>query len=144
MITVDSSEPPARDPYARPVQSHPGRVLVVDDSEIVRALIRLNLELEGFEVATAVDGVDCLDKVLYVEPSVVTLDVVMPRLDGFSTAIRLRQDQRTKHLPIAIITAAAQGRDIARGREIGVDAYITKPFEPVDLVSTVRRLAATQ
>jgi CheY-like chemotaxis protein len=118
-----------------------GRVLVVDDSEIVRALIRVNLELEGFEVVTAVDGLDCLDKVLSVEPTLVTLDVVMPRLDGFSTAIRLREDQRTRHLPIVMITAAAQGRDLARGREIGVDAYITKPFEPGDLISTVRRLA---
>jgi CheY-like chemotaxis protein len=118
-----------------------GRVLVVDDSEIARALIRVNLELEGFEVVTAVDGVDCLDKVLSVEPTLITLDVVMPRLDGFSTAIRLRGDQRTGHLPIVMITAAAQGRDVARGREIGVDAYITKPFEPVDLISTVRRLA---
>lgn len=118
-----------------------GRVLVVDDSEIARALIRVNLELEGFEVVTAVDGVDCLDKVLNVDPTLITLDVVMPRLDGFSTAIRLRGDQRTGHLPIVMITAAAQGRDVARGSEIGVDAYITKPFEPGDLISTVRRLA---
>jgi len=118
-----------------------GRVLVVDDSEIVRELIRVNLELEGFEVVTAIDGLDCLDKVLSVEPTLITLDVVMPRLDGFSTAIRLREDQRTRHLPIVMITAAAQGRDLARGREIGVDAYITKPFEPGDLISTVRRLA---
>ncbi len=123
------------------VAAYLGRVLVVDDSEIVRALIRVNLELEGFEVVTAVDGLDCLDKVLSVEPTLVTLDVVMPRLDGFSTAIRLREDQRTRHLPIVVITAAAQGRDLARGREIGVDAYITKPFEPGDLISTVRRLA---
>jgi CheY-like chemotaxis protein len=123
------------------VVAHLGRVLVVDDSEIVRALIRVNLELEGFEVVTAVDGLDCLDKVVRVEPMLITLDVVMPRLDGFSTAIRLRGDQRTRHLPIVMITAAAQGRDLARGREIGVDAYITKPFEPGDLISTVRRLA---
>src|SRR4030095_2432705 len=99
------------------VEAYLGRVLVVDDSEIVRALIRVNLELEGFEVVTAVDGLDCLDKVLSVEPTVVTLDIVMPRLDGFSTAIRLREDQRTRHLPIVMITAAAQGRDLARGRE---------------------------
>ena len=128
------------DIYAQLVTATLGRVLVVDDSEIARALIRVNLELEGFEVVTAVDGVDCLDKVLNVEPTLITLDVVMPRLDGFSTAIRLRGDQRTGHLPIVMITAAAQGRDVARGREIGVDAYITKPFEPGDLISTVRRL----
>lgn len=121
--------------------AHRGRVLVVDDNDMARALIRLNLELEGFEVIPAVDGVDCLEKVLYVEPSVITLDVVMPRLDGFTAAVRLREDPRTRHIPIVVVTAAAQDRDIARGREIGVDAYITKPFEPADLVDVVRRLA---
>jgi len=132
---------PDRRLYSQAVAAHLGRVLVVDDSEIVRALIRVNLELEGFEVVTAIDGLDCLKKVLHVEPTMITLDVVMPRLDGFSTAIRLRQDERTRHLPIVMITAAAQDRDLARGREVGVDAYITKPFEPGDLISTVRRLA---
>lgn len=118
-----------------------GRVLVVDDNDMARALIRVNLELEGFEVITAIDGLDCLAKVPYVRPDVITLDVVMPRLDGFTAAVRLREDHRTRRIPIVVITAAAQERDIARGREIGVDAYLTKPFEPAVLVQTVRRLA---
>lgn len=117
------------------------RVLVVDDSEVTRALIRVNLEMEGFEVITAIDGLDCLERVLYIQPDLITLDVVMPRLDGFSTAIRLRSDPRTAHLPIVMVTAAAQERDIARGREVGVDAYLTKPFEPADLIHIVRQLA---
>ncbi|MCI0688697.1 MAG: response regulator [Sporichthyaceae bacterium] len=120
--------------------AHLGRVLVVDDNEVTRALIRVNLELEGFEVITAVDGLDCLERVLHIQPDLITMDVVMPRLDGFSTAIRLRSDHRTAHLPIVIVTAAAQERDIARGREVGVDAYLTKPFEPANLIHIVRRL----
>ena len=118
-----------------------GRVLVVDDSETIRELITLNLEMEGFEVVTAANGREALDRVREVAPLVVTLDVVMPHLDGFATAIRLREDPSTADLKIVMITAAAQERDLARGREIGVDAYLTKPFDPEALVQTVRELA---
>jgi len=115
-----------------------GRVLVVDDSEVIRQLISVNLELEGFEVHTAVDGQDCLDKVYTVQPDAITLDVVMPRLDGLRTAARLRDDPRTQTLKIVMVTARAQEKDLIRGREIGVDAYLTKPFDPADLVATIR------
>jgi DNA-binding response OmpR family regulator len=116
------------------------RVLVVDDSEVIRHLITVNLELEGFEVVTAVDGQDALDMIHEVAPDVVTIDVVMPRLDGFDTVARLRADPRTSHLKIAMVTACAQESDITKGRTLGVDAYITKPFDPDALVRTVRDL----
>src|SRR2546429_4041661 len=74
-----------------------GRVLVVDDDEVIRRLIAVNLQLEGFEVSTAVDGQDCLDKVAAVEPDVITLDVMMPRLDGWETAVQLRKSPETAH-----------------------------------------------
>ena len=118
------------------------RVLVVDDTDNIRDLIVMNLTLEGFEVVTAVDGVDALEKVIEAAPDVITLDVVMPRLDGFATAQRLREDPRTAHLPIAIVSACAQESDLRRGREIGVDAYVTKPFDPEELVRLVRQLSA--
>jgi CheY-like chemotaxis protein len=116
------------------------RVLVVDDSAVIRALISVNLELEGFEVVTAVDGQDALDKVHEVAPDVMTIDVVMPRLDGFDTVARLRADPRTSHLKIAMVTACAQESDIRKGHTVGVDAYVTKPFDPDTLVRTVRDL----
>ncbi len=119
-----------------------GRVLVVDDDEVIRQLIAVNLQLEGFEVATAVDGQDCLEKVLDVRPDVITLDVMMPRLDGWVTAIRLREDPGTAHIRVVMITARAQEHDVRRGHEIGVDAYVTKPFDPNQLIQTVRKLAA--
>jgi CheY-like chemotaxis protein len=72
-----------------------GRVLVVDDDDVIRQLITVNLELEGFEVTTAVDGQDCLDKVKDVDPVVITLDVMMPRMDGWEAASRLRADPET-------------------------------------------------
>ena len=121
--------------------ARPPRVLVVDDDDVIRQLITVNLELEGFEVHTATDGEDCLAKVKDVAPDVVTLDVMMPRLDGWDTAARLREDPETAHLKLVLLSARAQEADKARGEGIGVDGYLTKPFDPDELVDTVRRLA---
>jgi len=125
---------------ATPVEERLGRVLVVDDSEVIRSLISVNLEMEGFEVVTAVDGQDALDKLLEVEPDVMTIDVKMPRLDGFDTVARVRSDPRTSDLKIAMVTACAQESDLRRGEAVGVDAFVTKPFDPSALVRTVRDL----
>jgi CheY-like chemotaxis protein len=116
-----------------------GRVLVVDDDKVIRQLIKVNLELEGFEVVTAADGVECLDVVHGVRPDLVTLDVAMPRLDGLRTAERLRSDPRTRHIPVAIVSGHTQfdGED---GQEPPVDALLAKPFEPSELVRMVRQL----
>ncbi|MBP0449627.1 response regulator [Kitasatospora sp. RG8] len=118
-----------------------GRVLVVDDSEVIRQLIRVNLELEGFEVVTAADGAECLEVVRRVKPDVVTLDVVMPRLDGLRTAARLRAAPGTSGLPIAIVSACTPA-DLDLGEAVGVDGYLGKPFDPADLVALVWRLMA--
>nr|WP_241779960.1 response regulator [Streptomyces natalensis] len=117
-----------------------GRILVVDDNKVIRQLIRVNLELEGFEVVTAADGAECLDVVHEVRPDVVTLDVVMPRLNGLRTAARLRSDPRTWDIPIAIVSACTQG-EVDNGEWVGVDAFLAKPFEPGELVRTVGMLA---
>ncbi|MDV5148377.1 response regulator [Streptomyces sp. SBC-4] len=106
---------------------------------MIRQLIRVNLELEGFEVVTAADGAECLDVVHQVCPDVVTLDVVMPRLDGIKTAERLRADPRTRHLPVAIISACGE-HEVAGGVDSRVDAFLAKPFEPSELVRVVRQL----
>lgn len=118
-----------------------GRVLVVDDDDVIRQLITVNLELEGFEVATAVDGQDCLDKVKDVHPDVITLDIMMPRLDGWEAASRLRADPETADIKVVLLSARAQEADLERGSRIGVDAYLTKPFDPDELIEVVRRLA---
>ncbi|MDQ1036143.1 CheY-like chemotaxis protein [Streptomyces sp. V3I8] len=114
-------------------------MLVVDDNKVIRQLIRVNLELEGFEVVTAADGVECLDVIHQVRPDVVTLDVVMPRLDGLRTAARLRADPRTRDLPIAVISACTQ-YEVESGLDVGVDVFLAKPFEPAELVRLVRQL----
>ena len=118
-----------------------GRVLVVDDDEVIRQLIAVNLTLEGFEVVTAVDGQDCLDKVADVEPDVITLDVMMPRLDGWVTASQLRRNPATAAIKVVMITARAQEDDRDRSRQAGVDDYLTKPFDPAEMIRVVRELA---
>jgi DNA-binding response OmpR family regulator len=118
-----------------------GRVLVVDDDEVIRQLIAVNLTLEGFEVVTAVDGKDCLEKVIEADPDVITLDVMMPRLDGWVTATQLRRNPETAGIKVVLITARAQEDDRSRGRQIGVDAYLTKPFDPAEMIRVVRELA---
>src|ERR1700724_1717316 len=119
-----------------------GRVLVVDDDEVIRRLIVVNLQLEGFEVETAVDGQDCLDKVADIDPDVITLDVMMPRLDGWETAVQLRRSPDTAHIKVVLITARAQEDDKTRGTRVGADAYLTKPFDPNEMIRVVRELAA--
>jgi DNA-binding response OmpR family regulator len=123
------------------VTEAPVRVLVVDDDDVIRQLICLNLELEGFEVFQASDGLDALAKVREVDPAVVTLDIMMPKLDGWDAAARLRSDPETAHVRVVLLSARAQEADLKRGSRLGVDYYLTKPFDPDELVAVVRRLA---
>jgi DNA-binding response OmpR family regulator len=129
------------DSYCGGVTDTPVRVLVVDDDDVIRQLICLNLELEGFEVYQAADGLDALDKVREINPAVVTLDIMMPKLDGWDAAARLRSDPATSHVRVVLLSARAQEADLKRGSRLGVDFYLTKPFDPDELVAVVRRLA---
>lgn len=141
-LTADAVADPAPGPAtdAGPARRQL-RALVVDDSAVIRELIALNLELEGFDVTIAEDGESALRMAREVQPDVITLDVMMPRLSGFETLVGLREDDRTCHIPVVMVTGRAQATDLDRGRELGVDAYLTKPFEPSELVAVATRLA---
>ena len=117
------------------------RVLVVDDDTTILRLLQVNLEMEGHEVHTADDGRGALERVRDVEPEVVLLDVMMPHVDGWQVCERLREDHAFDELPVIFLSARAQQADIARGWHAGADAYITKPFDPLELVGLVERLA---
>ncbi|MEJ7635182.1 response regulator [Aeromicrobium sp.] len=118
------------------------RVLVVDDTASIRFLIRTNMELAGFDVDEAVDGADCLRflSAADVLPDVITVDVMMPRLDGVATVSAIRADPRTKHIAIVMVTTQGHPADIQRATRAGVDAYLTKPFDPDFLIVTVRNV----
>jgi len=116
------------------------RVLVVDDTANVRALIRVNLELEGIEVHVACDGQEALDRVGEIAPDLITMDVMMPGMDGLTAAARLKARPDTADIPIVMVTARAQASDRRAGQAAGADAYVTKPFDPDFLVATVLAL----
>ena len=117
-------------------------VLVVDDTASIRFLIRTNLELAGFDVIEAVDGVDCLEILadLQALPDLITVDVMMPRLDGVATVTAIRADDRTRDIAVVMVTTQGYPADIQRATQAGVDAYVTKPFDPDFLVQTVNEV----
>ncbi|MEX1162190.1 MAG: response regulator [Nitriliruptor sp.] len=119
------------------------RVLAVDDDPIILRLLQLNLELEGHEVITAADGEAGLAAVRDERPQVVLLDVMMPRMDGFEVcaAVRADDDPDVAATPIVILSAKAQEADVNAGLGAGADAYVTKPFDPLELIDLVVRLA---
>jgi len=114
------------------------RVLVVDDDADVRAYLALTLDLAGFAVLEAGDGIQALERARDGSPDLVLLDIMMPRLDGMQTLRRLREDARTSHLPVVMMTARDQREDTLRGLEAGADDYITKPFDTDVLLARVR------
>ena len=117
------------------------RVLVADDDPVILRLIEVNLALEGFEVETASGGEDVITKAGQVEPDVILLDVMMPGVTGWDVAARLKADGATAHIPLVFLSARTQEEDKRKGEELGVAAYVSKPFDPVELVATIRRLA---
>jgi DNA-binding response OmpR family regulator len=120
----------------------PATVLVVDDDPVILKLLEVNFEMEGFSVVRAADGAEGLERAREVLPDIVVLDVMMPRMTGYEVAKALREDTVTAHIPIIFVTARAQSSDVERGMELGVDDYVTKPFDPLDLIARVNILLA--
>ena len=123
-----------------PQEQVPHRVVVVDDDRNLRKIIATNLELAGFAVETAADGQEALAKIEGMMPEVVLLDLMMPYMDGYEVARRIRahQNPTIANVPIIILTAKSETDDKLRGFEAGADDYITKPFGPQELLARVR------
>jgi len=115
-------------------------ILVVDDERHIVRLVQVNLERAGYEVTTAYDGVEALEAVQAEIPDMIILDVMMPRMDGFEALKKLRADDKTKEIPVIMLTAKAQDADIFKGWSSGVDSYLTKPFNPRELLAFVERI----
>jgi two-component system, OmpR family, alkaline phosphatase synthesis response regulator PhoP len=118
----------------------PKKILVVDDERHIVRLVEVNLVKEGYQVLTAFDGVEALEKVQAEKPDMVILDVMMPRMDGFEVLKKLQADPKTAEIPIIMLTAKAQDADIFRGWSSGVSSYLTKPFNPRELLTFVERI----
>src|SRR5450631_342099 len=123
-----------------------GRVLVCDDTEQIRRLIRVNLELDGFEVVEAVDGPEALKMLQDLSqplPDVITLDVVMPGRDGWWMVSTIRADPRLAHIPIVMVTASAQCHERVQAERACVNEFLAKPFDPEELVTKIAALAGS-
>jgi DNA-binding response OmpR family regulator len=115
------------------------RVLLVDDDPAMLRLLEVNFRLEGFVVTTASRGEEALAKVIDDPPDALVLDVMMPGLDGYQVAERIREDPALASLPIVFLTARVQDEDREQGLGLGEVDYMTKPFDPAELVLTIRR-----
>ena len=111
-----------------------GRVLVVDDEEGIRVLCRVNLELGGFEVLEAADGVEAMEKARAEHPDLVFLDLMMPRMDGWQVLEQLKSEPTTANIPVVVLTARTSEEDQMRGWGEGILEYLAKPFNPQRLV----------
>lgn len=105
------------------------KILVVDDEENIRKLVKYNLILDGFEVVLAVDGKDGLDKAISEKPDLILLDIMMPEIDGLEVCSRLKKNPETRDIPIFMLSAKGQMQDLEDAYEMGADNYITKPFD---------------
>jgi len=119
------------------------KILAVDDEKHIVRLVQVNLERQGYQVVTASDGKEALEKVATERPDLVVLDVMMPYMDGFEVLQTLRRNPATRELPVIMLTAKAQDADVLRGWQSGVDLYLTKPFNPMELISFVKRIFAS-
>lgn len=116
------------------------KILIVDDDLAINELIKINLELQGYRVIQAFNGTEAFALAKQENPALIILDVMMPEVDGFTVAQRVRQCDSISEVPIIMLTALSQLNDKVTGFNIGVDDYLTKPFEPEELIVRVRAL----
>ena len=117
-------------------------VLVVDDDPVIQKLLQVNFEMEGYSVITAGDGEEGLARAQAEHPDAIVLDVMMPKMDGLEVARRLKGDPVTEGIPIILLSAKAQQADIQAGTATGAEEYLTKPFDPLELLQRVGDLIA--
>lgn len=114
------------------------KILVVDDEENIRELVRYNLAREGYQVTTVGSGEEALKQVSSKLPDLIVLDLMLPGMDGFDVCRQLKNDARTAHIPIVMLTVKGEESDIVVGLELGADDYITKPFSPKVLLARLK------
>ena len=118
------------------------RVLVVDDDPVIQKLLKVNFEMEGYEVLSAADGAEGLDQAKSGRPDVIILDVMMPKMNGLEVLAALKAETGTESVPVILLSAKAQAGDVQAGLDAGADEYLTKPFDPLELLDRVSKLIA--
>lgn len=116
------------------------KILITDDDPVIIELLQVNLEFEGYDVITAADGLEAVERAARDAPDLVILDIMMPRMDGWTARAEMLKDPRTAEIPVIFLSARAQQADLRKGYESGVAAYVTKPFEPVELLDLIEQI----
>ena len=115
------------------------RVMVIDDSKTIRRTAETLLKREGAEVVTATDGFEALAKIADQHPQIIFVDIMMPRLDGYQTCALIKNNQVFKHTPVIMLSSKDGLFDKARGRIVGSEQYLTKPFTREELIEAIRK-----
>lgn len=115
-------------------------ILIVDDEEDLRRVLRECLSMEGYRIAEAADGEEALAKTREIQPDLVILDVNMPKRDGFEVCQVLKVEEATRSIPVIMVTGRAEREQVARGFEVGADEYLIKPIYLAELLARVRFL----
>ncbi len=117
-----------------------GKILVVDDEINITQILQFSIGAEGYEVITAQNGEEAIDKARREQPDLIILDIMMPRIDGYEACRILKANPMTKNIPVVLLTA--KGRDIDKrlGQEVGAIDYIVKPFSPNKLIDKIHKL----
>jgi DNA-binding response OmpR family regulator len=116
----------------------PKKILLADDSGTILMMEKMLLAKEHYELITARDGLEALEKARAERPDLILLDVVMPHLDGFETCRRLREDESTRATPVIMVTTRGEGSNLEQGYASGCNDYVTKPIDGVELLAKVR------
>lgn len=114
------------------------KVLAIDDQYDNLAIIQMSLQLEGFEVITCDNGREGLEKAAVEAPEVILLDMMMPHMDGYEVYKHLKRNKTTKNIPVIMLTAIDQPEQMEKAKKLGMQDYITKPFDPLDLANRIR------
>jgi two-component system alkaline phosphatase synthesis response regulator PhoP len=117
-----------------------GKILVVDDEIYIVHILDFSLGMEGYEVVTALDGEQALEKVAQQKPDLIVLDIMMPKLDGYETCKALKSKPETRNIPVILLSAKGRNVDQKTGFEVGADDYITKPVSPRKLVERINAI----
>ncbi len=120
------------------------RILAVDDEKHILRLVQINLEKAGYLVVTASNGREALEAVALERPDLIVMDVMMPEMDGLEALKKLKENEQTADIPVVMLTAKAQDADVLQGWQSGADLYLTKPFNPIELLTFVKRIMDAQ
>ncbi len=122
------------------MESNPKKILLVEDEVNLRELVKARLEQNGYEVAVAGDGYQAIFQARRVKPDLIILDLMIPRLDGYTVCRTLKASSDLAAVPIIMFTARSSPDDMRRGMDMGADAYVTKPFDPATLIAKIEEL----